>query len=185
MSQSLVTAERPALRFFVKLVIAVGILTVSAKVTIPFWPVPMTMQVAAVLLIAGLGGMKFGSASVMAYLATGAAGLPVFAGTPEKGIGLAYMVGPTGGYLVGFLVAAALVGWAADRFGKYYAAAAMPVGLAIIFALGVAWLARFVPADQVLAYGLTPFLFGGACKVALAAILTIKAPTAVRRWIKG
>lgn len=100
-----------------KVALAVGLLTLSAKITIPFHPVPMTMQVAAVLLLAGLGGLRFGTTSLFSYLAVGAIGLPVFAGTPEKGLGLAYMVGPTGGYLIGFLASAALVGWAVDRFG--------------------------------------------------------------------
>src|SRR5947209_549651 len=79
-------------------------LTLSAKLQVPFYPVPMTMQSLVVLLI-GLGfGWRLGTATVLLYLAEGLAGLPVFAGTPEKGIGLAYMMGPTGGYLAGFVL---------------------------------------------------------------------------------
>lgn len=93
MSQTLAKAQPRILENVAKIVIAVGLITLSAKITIPFWPVPMTMQVAAILFVAGLGGLRFGTASLEAYLAAGAAGLPVFAGTPEKGIGLAYMFG--------------------------------------------------------------------------------------------
>jgi biotin transport system substrate-specific component len=167
-----------------KVAAAVALLILSAKTTVPFWPVPMTMQVAAVFLIAGVGGLRLASTSLMAYLAAGALGLPVFAGTPEKGIGLAYMIGATGGYLMGFLLAATLVGWARDRFGKIAAIALMPVGLAIVYALGAAWLAQFVPADKVLAYGVTPFLLGDLCKIALAGLLTLAAPQALRNFAK-
>lgn len=149
--------------------LAVALLTASAKITVPFWPVPMTMQVAAVMLIGALGGAAFAGQSMMAYLAAGAAGLPVFAGTPAKGIGLAYMTGPTGGYLLGFLLAALLVGWAVDRFGRRAVWAAMPVALAVIYACGLAWLARFVPSEKLLAAGMLPFLPGDLIKVAVAA----------------
>lgn len=168
-----------------KLALAVCLLTLSAKVTVPFFPVPMTMQVGAVLLIAGLGGLRFGIMSVLSYLAAGAAGLPVFAGTPQNGIGIAYMAGPTGGYLFGFLVAALLVGSAMDRFGRRATFWAMPAGLVAIYAFGLIWLAKFVPAEQLFALGLTPFLLGDILKVALAAGLTIWAPSSVKRWIKG
>ena len=82
------------------------LLTISAKIKIPFYPVPMTMQTLVVLII-GIGfGWKLGVATVMLYLFEGIIGLPVFSGTPEKGIGLVYFTGPTMGYLIGFLVAA-------------------------------------------------------------------------------
>ena len=103
----------------------------------------------------------------------------------KRGIGLAYMFGPTGGYLLGFLVAAIVVGWATDRFGRRLGCLSMPLGLTIIYALGVAWLAQFVPIDKVLAFGVTPFLLGDACKVALAALLTAVAPAAMARWVQG
>ena len=85
------------------------LLALSARVTVPFWPVPMTMQVLAVFVIGAAYGRKLALATLLAYLAEGAIGLPVFAG----GAGLAYMAGPTGGYLVGFAVAAVIAGWAA------------------------------------------------------------------------
>ena len=185
MSQTLAIRQQRAIGNVAKIALAVGLITLSAKITIPFWPVPMTMQVAAILLIAGLGGLRFGATSVGAYLAAGAAGLPVFAGTPEKGIGLAYMFGPTGGYLLGFLVAAILVGWATDRFGRRLGSLSMPFGLAVIYAFGVAWLSNYVPSDKLLSLGVTPFLLGDFCKVALAALLTVAAPAAVTRWVQG
>ena len=90
-------------------------LTVSAKTQIPFWPVPMTMQTFAVLVIGmAYGGTRLGVATIALYLLEGALGLPVFAGTP-KGLGLAYMMGPTGGYLLGFVAGAWLCGWPAER----------------------------------------------------------------------
>ncbi len=185
MIQKLAALQQNRFGYIAKLALAVGLLTLSAKVTVPFWPVPMTMQVAAVLLIAGIGGLRFGGASVAAYLAAGLAGLPVFAGTPEKGLGLAYMVGPTGGYLFGFLLAAMLVGWAVDRFGRRASWVAMPLGLAVIYGFGVIWLAQFVPAGKVMAYGVTPFLLGDVIKVAIAALLTIWTPEALKRWFAG
>src|SRR5712672_4648101 len=85
------------------ILVATGLLllTLSAKIQIPLWPVPMTMQTYVILVIAMAYGTRLGVATVVAYLLAGAVGLPVFAGTPEKGIGVPYMLGPTGGYLVG------------------------------------------------------------------------------------
>ena len=91
------------------------LLTASAKIQVPFYPVPMSMQTFVVLALGMAYGWRLGGATMLLYLAEGAAGLPVFAGTPEKGIGLAYIMGPTGGYLVGFVFAAVLVGWLAER----------------------------------------------------------------------
>ncbi len=155
-------------------------LTLSAKVQVPFWPVPMTLQVAAVMAIAAAYGMRLGVATLMGYLAAGAMGLPVFAGTPEKGLGLAYMLGGTGGYLVGFVLAAALVGAAAERLPKIALWPAMLGGLAVIYALGLAWLAQFVPQDALLAYGVTPFILGDLVKITLAAVAIWSLPT---RWL--
>lgn len=185
MPQALAKPQQRITGNFAKVALSVGLITLSAKITLPFWPVPMTMQVAAILLVAGLGGLRFGAASVGAYLAAGAAGLPVFAGTPEKGIGLAYMFGPTGGYLLGFWVAAILVGWATDRFGRRLGTLSMPLGLGLIYGLGVVWLSQFVPNDKLLAFGVTPFILGDLCKVALAALLTVAAPAALTRWVQG
>ncbi|MDB6180439.1 biotin transporter BioY [Paracoccus fistulariae] len=147
----------------------------SAKLQVPFYPVPMTMQTFVVLVIGMAYGWRLGAATVLLYLAEGVAGLPVFAGTPEKGIGLAYMVGPTGGYLLGFVLSAALVGWLAQRgWGRNLATtfAAMALGTAMILGIGVLWLGAVLGWDKpILEFGLYPFLPGAAFKIALAAVV--------------
>ncbi len=118
------------------------LLWASAKVQVPFYPVPMTFQTAVILLIGVAYGPRLGVATVLLYLAEGAVGLPVFAGTPERGIGLAYMAGPTGGYLLGFVLAAGIAGWAAERSRHWLTTAlGLLVALATIHLLGFAWLA--------------------------------------------
>ena len=101
------TATRQASRIglaMASVIAANALLILSAKIQVPFWPVPMTMQTLVVVAL-GLGmGLRLGTAAMLLYLVEGAIGLPVFAGTPERGIGLAYMAGPTGGYLAGFLL---------------------------------------------------------------------------------
>jgi len=149
------------------------LLTLSAKAAIPFFPVPMTLQTLVVLALGMALGPRLGAAAVIAYLAQGAVGLPVFAGTPEKGIGLAYMLGTTGGYLVGFVLAAFATGYLAERRwdrSVLTTIAAMVIGNAIIYACGLAWLGTIVGWDKpVLAWGMTPFLLGDLAKVLIAA----------------
>ena len=162
-------------RNFILLASGVVLLTVSAKLKIPFYPVPMTMQTFMVLVIGMAFGWRLGAATVLAYLVAGAAGLPVFAGTPEKGLGLVYMTGPTGGYLLGFLLAAIATGFLAERGWDRRAATtflAMLVGNIIIYAPGLAWLGVVVGWDKpVLEWGLTPFLLGDLAKIALAMLV--------------
>lgn len=150
------------------------LLTLSAKIQVPFYPVPMTMQT---LVVIGLGlalGPVRGAAAVALYLAQGALGLPVFAGTPEKGIGLAYMMGPTGGFLFGYLPAALLAGWLAERGWDRNVFSAMLAALlagAVIYVPGLLWLGSVIGFDKpVLAYGLIPFIPGDIAKAMLAAI---------------
>jgi biotin transport system substrate-specific component len=148
-----------------------ALLTLSAKVQVPFWPVPMTFQTFAVLAIAGLAGARLGVLIVALYLAEGLLGLPVFAGTPARGIGLAYMIGPTGGYLVGYLLAALLVGLAAEsrpRDRPLRLFGAMALALAVIYACGAAWLARTVGWNAALTAGVVPFVLGDLAKLVLA-----------------
>ncbi len=144
------------------------LITLGAKVQIPFWPVPMTLHTLAVFLLAAALGPRLGLAAMAAYLTAGALGLPVFSGTPERGIGLAYMAGPTGGYLAGYLLGAGLTGWLAQGRGLIGRVLAMLAGLAVVYALGLAWLATFVPAQTLLAAGFTPFILGDLVKLALA-----------------
>jgi biotin transport system substrate-specific component len=168
-------AARPLL-LRVAIVLALTlVLATSARVQVPFWPVPMTLQTLAVLVIAGLAGPRIAAAAMLLYLVEGAAGLPVFAGTPAHGIGLAYMAGPTGGYLVGMLMAALAVGALVRRSGQHPLRIgwAMAVGIAIVYAAGAAWLTGFVGAGHVLALGVVPFLLGDAVKATLATALVL------------
>ncbi|MGH2377698.1 MAG: biotin transporter BioY [Candidatus Limnocylindria bacterium] len=148
------------------------LIALAAQVTVPlpFSPVPVTGQTFAVLLIGAAFGARLGAATVGLYIAEGVAGLPVFA--PGGPIGPARLLGPTGGYLVGFVVAAYVVGALAERGWDrrlLTAALAMLVGEVAIYAFGLAGLARFVPADRLLAAGLLPFVPGDLAKLALAA----------------
>lgn len=152
-----------------------ALLTLSAKVKVPFYPVPMTMQTMVVLMIALAGGVRLGVATVGLYLLQGAFGFPVFADTPERGIGLAYMMGPTGGYLVGFLAAAFVAGWCGDRgFGRSLMGAigVMSLGHVVIFAFGYAYLATLIGPAAAFAAGVAPFALATVLKVALGAALT-------------
>lgn len=154
------------------LAIALGgaaLITLGAKVQIPFWPVPMTLHTLAVFFLAVTFGPRLGFAAMAAYLAAGAMGLPVFANSPERGIGLAYLAGPTGGYLAGYLLSTLVVGWLSRNRGWPGQALAMLVGLAVVYAAGLAWLTAFVPLSGLIAAGFTPFILGDLVKIALAA----------------
>jgi len=152
-------------------VCGVLLLWAAAKIQVPFWPVPMTLQTLALLGIAAAMGLRLGVATVLAYLAVGAMGAPVFAGTPEKGIGLAYMLGGTGGYLVGYILAAALVGWLAERGWDRRLVTAVPMtlaGAALVYVPGLLWLGALFGWDKpILEWGLYPFIAGDLLKAAL------------------
>ena len=147
----------------------IAVLAVSAHIKIPFYPVPVTMQTLAVLAIGMTYGTRLGGATVLGYLGAGAAGAPVFAG----GAGIAYMMGPTGGYLLGFFVAAIVLGALAERGwtrSMITTAAAMVLGNAIIYLLGVSWLANLIGSAKAFEFGLLPFLYGDALKLVIAAV---------------
>lgn len=162
------------------------ILALSAKTKVVLGPVDMSLQTLAVLLIAATFGFRLGVATLLAYLAEGAAGFPVFQGTPEKGIGLAYMVGPTGGYLAGFVVMAAIVGWAVDRgWGRNIVklGGAMLLAEAAMMAAGFAWLAYLIGAEKSWQFGVAPFLVPDLIKVALAATVMTAAGGMIGRTL--
>lgn len=147
------------------------ILAVSSKVSVPIGPVYLSLQSLAVMLLAAAFGLRLGVGTVLLYLAEGAAGLPVFQGTPEKGIGLVYMLGGTGGFLAGFVVLAAIVGWAADRgfdrnMFKFFGAVLLAD--VVMMAMGYAWLAHLIGADKAWQFGVAPFILPELIKVALA-----------------
>ena len=146
-------------------------LSAQLQFILPFSPVPITGQTFTVLLLGALYGSKRGPATVITYLALGVLGLPVFAG---GAFGVARLVGPTAGYLVGFLVAAFVVGLLSERGWDrkpWTTAASMIIGNGIIYMTGVLWLSRFVGWQAVLSTGFLPFLAGDALKIALATIL--------------
>ena len=161
----------------VLLVAGVIALWVSAKVQIATVPVPVTFQMLVIMTIGAAYGPYLAASTVGAYLMLGAQGLPVFAGTPEKGIGLAYMMGPTGGYLIGFLIAAYAVGLLAragwDR-SPLTMAGAMAVGLICVYVPGVVWLSATWGAalgwENWYAYGVKTFIWVDALKLVLAVI---------------
>jgi len=144
----------------------------TARVQIPLWPVPFTLQTLGVLLAGAALGSRRGGLALLLYLAEGAAGLPVFAGPPY---GVARFAGPTGGYLLGFVVAAALVGWLAERGWDrrvWTAAAAMVLGNLVIYAFGVSWLAVALgDVAAAISKGLLLFIPGDLAKIAVAALV--------------
>ncbi len=162
-------------------VLGSALLAVSAKVQVPFWPVPMTMQSMVVILLGMAYGSRLAAATVLLYLLEGLSGLPVFAGA---GAGPAYMAGPTAGYLLGFVLAAGVTGWLAERGwdrSPAKAIAALALGHALLFVPGVAWLAVLFGAEKAIAVGLTPFLAATVLKTALGAAIMQAAWTVVTR----
>ena len=134
----------------------------------------MTLQTLAILALGAAYGARLGGATLLLYLLEGAVGLPVFVGTPEKGIGLAYMMGPTGGYLLGFVLLAMIAGWAADRgwsTNPFKLGAAMLVGEVAMLVLGALWVGYLFGADKILVYGVGPFILTDLVKLAIAAAL--------------
>lgn len=173
--------RRSLLRDAAIVFIATGFLALSAKVQVPFYPVPMTLQTLVVLVIGAAFGWRMGVATVLAYLAEGAAGLPVFAGA---GAGPAYMMGPTGGYLVGFVLAAGVTGFLAERGytkGVLSTLAVMTLGHALIFVPGYLWLATLFGAEKAYVLGVAPFYAATALKTALGAALLPAAWWALER----
>jgi biotin transport system substrate-specific component len=159
--------------------LGVCLLAAAAHIAIPFWPVPMTMQSGTVLLLGAAYGTGLAEATLLAYIAAGAVGLPVFA----AGGGLAYLAGPTGGYLLGFLIAASFMGFCASRGfmrGVLGTIAAFLGGVVIIYAFGLGWLSMLIGTHKAVALGLVPFLPAEATKIAMA-ILLFRAGHMLRR----
>ena len=152
-----------------------ALIAVSSKIQVPMVPVPMTLQTLVILVIGMAGGWRLGGLTVLVYLAEGAVGLPVFAGTPERGIGLAYMLGTTGGYLLGFLLSTLVIGLLAEAGWDRsvpLAAAAMLIGNVVIYVPGLLWLGSVAGWDNpILQWGLTPFIVGDLVKLGIAALL--------------
>ena len=160
------------------LVIFLGsvLLTISSKIKIPFYPVPMTMQTLVVLAIGALFGWKLGIATISLYLFEGIIGLPVFAGTPEKGVGLVYFTGPTMGYLLGFIPAVFLSGLIKVNFKNNLIVRFIlnfllyAFSVSFIYFFGLIWLLNFIPIEKLWALGALPFLPAEILKVSILAI---------------
>lgn len=161
--------------WFVSLaLVGTALMTLAAKTKIDMVFVNVTMQTFAVFAIAAAYGSRLAVATMALYLLEGALGMPVFTGTPEKGIGLAYMVSTTGGYLISYLAAAWVVGLAADKgFARnpVVMGVAMLAGEAIILSLGFLWMAYLLGFEKALAFGVGPFIVADILKLALAAAI--------------
>jgi biotin transport system substrate-specific component len=155
------------------IVLGTVLLTVSAKIKIPFYPVPMTMQTFVVLLLGVVLGKKIGTFTVTLYLLEGIFGLPVFAGTPEKGLGLVYFTGPTMGYLLGFVVAIYFSG--SFKYNKGYINTFLKLlfSVSFIYILGLAWLGFLIGWEKpIFKLGAQPFLLAELFKILLLTFLT-------------
>ena len=164
------------------------ILAISSKVKIPFYPVPMTMQTLVVLMI-GVGfGWKLGLATVSLYLFEGIIGLPVFSGTPEKGIGLIYFTGPTMGYLVGFLPAVFFAGLLKIYY-KYNLIHRFILNfifytfsVSFIYLFGLIWLSNFVPVEKIWIVGAMPFLLAELLKISILTVFVTFWDRSILSW---
>ena len=159
-------------------------LAISSKVKIPFYPVPMTMQTLVVIMIGAAFGWKLGLATVSLYLFEGIIGLPVFSGTPEKGIGLVYFTGPTMGYLIGFLVAVFFTG--RFNYSKNLITNFLKLTFAtsFIYLLGMAWLGSLIGWDKpIFKLGAQPFLLAELFKI-LIATFAINQIIKIKKFIK-
>ena len=159
------------------------LLTISAKIKIPFYPVPMTMQTFVVLFLGISFGYKVGVTTIFLYLLEGIVGLPVFSNSPEKGIGIAYFVGPTMGYLIGFIFACFLAGYFKYNSNYLINFLKILVSTSIIYIFGVIWLGTLFGWDKpILQLGVFPFLLAEFFKMLLLTLL-IKKVIRLRKFI--
>ena len=159
------------------LVVLVGsiLLTISAKIKIPFYPVPMTMQTFVVLFLGISFGYKIGIATVGLYLIEGIFGLPVFSNSPEKGVGIVYFTGPTMGYLIGFLLATFLAGYLDLKTNIVSIFLKLILSVSVIYILGLIWLGTLIGWDKpIFQLGAAPFLLAELVKILILTLLTKK-----------
>ena len=150
-------------------------LTISAKIKIPFYPVPMTMQTFVVLFLGISLGYKIGLASVGLYLLEGVLGLPVFSNSPEKGIGIVYFTGPTMGYLIGFLTASYLASKINNKDSFLIVLTKLIIATSTIYMLGLLWLGTLIGCDKpIFVLGAKPFLLAEVFKILILALITKK-----------
>ena len=163
------------LKTFVLIFLGTMALTISAKLKIPFYPVPMTMQTFVVLFLGLAFGYKIGLATVGVYLLEGIIGIPVFSNSPEKGIGLVYFTGPTMGYLIGFLFAVFFAGYLDLKNNIFIIFSKLIFSVSTIYLFGALWLGTLIGWDKpILELGVTPFLLAELFKICLLTILAQK-----------
>ena len=163
------------LKTFVVIFFGTIALTVSAKLKIPFYPVPMTMQTFVVLFLGITFGYKIGLVSVAVYLLEGILGMPVFSNSPEKGVGIIYFTGPTMGYLIGFLFASFIAGYLNFNKNIFVIFGKLILSVSTIYLFGALWLGTLIGWDKpILELGVTPFLLAELFKICLLTILTKK-----------
>ena len=154
------------------------LLAISAKIKIPFYPVPMTMQTFVVLFIGITFGWKISVSTISLYLFEGIIGLPVFSGTPEKGIGFIYFTGPTMGYLIGFLVASFLAGYMNFKENIFFIFIKLILAVSTIYIFGILWLGYLIGWDKpILQLGVMPFLLAELFKISLLTLIAKKIST--------
>ena len=159
------------------------ILAISAKIKIPFYPVPMTMQTFVVLFLGISLGYKIGLATVGLYLFEGILGFPVFSNSPEKGVGLLYFTGPTMGYLIGFLTACYLASMIKLKDNFFIILAKLLLATSTIYILGLLWLGTLIGWDKpIFELGAKPFLLAEVFKIAILALL-FKQIIKIRKFI--
>ena len=170
-----VIPNQKVIKYLLTIFLGSLLLTISAKIKIPFYPVPMTMQTFVVVLVGVTFGWKIGVATISLYLFEGVIGLPVFAGTPEKGVGLVYFMGPTMGYLIGFLFATFFAGYINLKKNIFVVFLKLILSVSTIYIFGIIWLGNLIGWDKpVLELGLMPFLLAELFKISLLTILTKK-----------
>ena len=160
------------IRIFLIVIIGSILLTISAKIKIPFYPVPMTMQTFVVLFLGVSFGYKVGVATVCLYLIEGIFGLPVFSNSPEKGVGIVYFTGPTMGYLIGFIFASILAGY--FKYNNNYLTNFIKIliSTSVIYIFGILWLGILIGWDKpILQLGVYPFLLAELFKMLLLTVL--------------
>ena len=163
------------LKTFVLIFLGTMALTISAKLKIPFYPVPMTMQTFVVLLLGLAFGHKIGLATVGVYLLEGIMGIPVFSNSPEKGTGLVYFTGPTMGYLIGFLSAVFFAGYLNLKNNIFIIFSKLAFSVSTVYLFGVLWLGTLIGWDKpILELGVIPFLLAELFKISLLTILAKK-----------
>ena len=163
------------LKYFLYVLIGSTLLTISAKIKLPFYPVPMTMQTFMVLLLGVLLGSKLGAATILFYLLEGILGLPVFSNSPEKGIGLIYFTGPTMGYLIGFIFACYFAGYIKINDNYLIILIKLFFSVSIIYILGVLWLGYLIGWEKpLMKIGVLPFLLAEFFKILLLTLLSKK-----------